>query len=423
MESDRAAITAISIGRRQFIGVGAASLAASIVGYIVIVVTTRTLTPADNAIFLTFWSVLFAWFGILGGLSSEMTRATNASDSRMHPVNAPRMLAVGLAIGTGLSALLAATGFLWGPLVLGAGYGWLLIPLSAAVVLYSGHASVVGILGGRAHWGAYARLVTVDSVVRLVLVVTTASVAATTFGFAVAACISPLTWLVGLVFSRKLKRAVTTRADTSLPQFSRRLGHAMAASGSAAILVVGFPVLLRLTSTDAIYLASAPLILAISLTRAPLLIPLNAYQGVAIAHFVNNRAAGLRTIWPVTRIVLGVGALGAALAWFIGPWIMSVIFGGNYRVEGWVLALLTFDAASLAILTLTGSLCLALTLHSAFSGGWLTGTAVTIVVLLLPLPIELRSVIGLFVGPALGIGIHLLALRRAAPLQNGPAGA
>ena len=77
--------------------------------------------------------------------------------------------------------------------------------------------------------------------------------------------------------------------------FLRGASHSIAAAGASAILVMGFPVLLKATSGD-LGATGGVVILAVTLTRAPLLVPLTAMQGNLIAHFVDQRAERLRAL-------------------------------------------------------------------------------------------------------------------------------
>jgi O-antigen/teichoic acid export membrane protein len=403
-----------TIGRRSFVGVGAASLVSAAVGFAVVIIVPRVLDKPDATLFLTFWSFLFAWFGILGGLSSETTRAVHASDRSTRPAHErrePRMLPVGLALGVALGVLLWATSFFWAPLVLTPAFAYLALPLSCGIALYSGHATIVGILGGRLQWPTYVRLVIGDSLLRILLVVIAAVVAASVGGFALAASASTVAWLIGLLFSPTLRSAARARADAPLGDFLRRVGHASLASGSSAVLVVGFPVILSLTSSHAAYVLAAPLLVAITFTRAPLLIPLNAYQGVAIAHFVNNRSSGLKALLPVARLIALIAVVGAVLGALLGPWLLVLVYGEGYYVGPWTIAGLVIAAGMLALVTLTGALCLAVDKHRSFSLGWIAATVLAVVILLLPLDLELRAVLSLLIGPVAGLVVHYLALR------------
>jgi len=135
--------------------------------------------------------------------------------------------------------------------------------------------------------------------------------------------------------------------------------------------------------------------------------PLNAYQGVAIAHFLRHRSRGLAALAPLLAAVVGVGAIGALLAALAGPPIMALFFGADYRVSGALLAALTAASTCLALLTLTGSCVLALGRHRPYAAGWLLATAVSAALLLLDLPLATRSVVSLAVGPLVGVAFHL----------------
>ena len=152
------------------------------------------------------------------------------------------------------------------------------------------------------------------------------------------------------------------------------------------------------------------------------MIPLQAYQGVAITHFMSRRSEGLKAVAPIFGLVLGVAVAGAAAAWLIGPWLMVAIFGEHYEMSGLVLAALTFDAGFLALLTLTGALTIALNRHRAYSLGWVTACAVSFAMLWLPLDIETRTMMSLAAGPLCGIAVHLSVIVRASSRASASAG-
>ena len=67
---------------------------------------------------------------------------------------------------------------------------------------------------------------------------------------------------------------------------------------------------------------------------------------------------------------------------------------------------------AIALLTLTGAATVAAALHRAYAVGWLSATVASTLLLLLPLELELRTVIALLCGPLLGMAVHLGALAR-----------
>jgi O-antigen/teichoic acid export membrane protein len=142
------------------------------------------------------------------------------------------------------------------------------------------------------------------------------------------------------------------------------------------------------------------------------MVPLGTFQSVAIAHFVRHRDRGLGALRPIALAITGVAVVGALAAYVIGPWLMVLLFGPDYHVAPWVLAGLTAAAAVLALLTLTGGMCVALNRHRVSSVGWVSAGALTLLVLLLPLDAEVRAVTSLLLGPLLGVSIHTVALSR-----------
>ena len=100
----------------------------------------------------------------------------------------------------------------------------------------------------------------------------------------------------------------------------------------------------------------------------------------------------------------------------VGPWLLRVAFGPQYHAGGALLAWLTAAAVAIAMLTLTGAATVAAALHRAYALGWVGATVAAALLLLLPLPLETRTVVALLCGPLVGIGVHLVALARAGRL-------
>ena len=57
-------------------------------------------------------------------------------------------------------------------------------------------------------------------------------------------------------------------------------------------------------------------------------------------------------------------------------------------------------------------------LHRAYALGWVGATVASGLLLLLPLPLQTRTVVALLCGPMVGIGVHLVALARAGRLTG-----
>jgi hypothetical protein len=225
-------------------------------------------------------------------------------------------------------------------------------------------------------------------------------------------------WLVMLAVSPATRATARLVAYSDTVTFLRGAAHAIAAAGASAILVMGFPVLLKATSGD-LGSTGGVVILAVTLTRAPLLVPLTAMQGNLIAHFVDQRRERFRALAGPAAVVAGLGLVGVVIAGVAGPRLLRTAFGPDYLADGALLAWLTAAAVAIALLTLTGAAAVAAALHRAYALGWIGATVASTLLLLLPLPLETRTVVALMCGPLVGIAIHLTALRMVP--QTGPA--
>ena len=244
------------------------------------------------------------------------------------------------------------------------------------------------------------------------------TVATTTFligwglvGYLWATVAGSIAWLVLLLASPATRSAARLLTPGTTWTFLRGASHSIAAAGASAILIMGFPVLLKATSQD-LGAAGGVVILAVTLTRAPLLVPLTAMQGNLIAHFVDQRAARLRALAMPALLVLGLGVVAVLIAGLAGPWLLQFAFGPEYEAGGALLAWFTAAAIAIALLTLTGAATVAAALHRAYAAGWIGATLVSALLLLLPVALETRTVVALMCGPLVGIVVHLGALSR-----------
>jgi O-antigen/teichoic acid export membrane protein len=405
-----------TISTKSASGVGAASIVSAAAGFIILVIAGNHLRPEEYAQFSVFWGALFGVFGVLSGIQSETTRAVRSAETLGgFPIAArphPTVLANGLMVGTILAALVIASSWLWAPSVLGRSTPWLLPTLAVAAIAYSGHSALAGASAGTQEWNLYSKLMSAEAVFRLATVGTVVLLGVGLLGLELACALAAVLWLLFLLLSRTARRAAAARADVPRKAYLKQTGHAMLSSSATAALIVGFPVILSFTSSAQELASAGGLLLAIQLTRAPIMVPLQAFQGVAIAAFVNQRHRGVRTLVKPTALFLAVGLGGGIAAGLLGPWLMDLLFPGKYDVPAWLLATLTFDAALMAILTLTGTAALAVGMHRGYSAGWVSGTVVSVLCLLLPLPLSVRTAVALAAGPVVGAAIHVASILR-----------
>jgi O-antigen/teichoic acid export membrane protein len=289
---------------------------------------------------------------------------------------------------------------------------WLSVALlSVGLAGFCLHATLLGMLAGVNRWTEYGALMVTDAGMRVAVAAATFVVGWGLVGYLWATVAGAIAWLLLLIASPSTRAAARLLTPGGTVTFLRGASHSIAAAGASAILVMGFPVLLKATSGD-LGATGGVVILAVTLTRAPLLVPLTAMQGNLIAHFVDQHTERLRALLQPALLVAGLGALGVLLAGVFGPWLLREGFGAEYRADGELLAWLTAAAVAIALLTLTGAATVAAALHRAYSLGWVSATLASALLLLLPVALETRTVIALLCGPLVGIAVHLAALAR-----------
>lgn len=403
-----------------------ASVMAAVSAFAATVIAQRSLSGVQLTEFLLFWSLIFGAFGIVAGIQQETTRAVAAArlDQKAGPPGA-RILPVCLAIGAGIALLLVVLAPGWGAAPERFGDKALFVALLSAVgvFLYAGHSAMSGASAGLQNWTLFAFLGGGEALWRLVAMLAVAFTVGHLAGFELAVVSTVLLWVL-LAFTTKGGRAaLAARGDVPAGRLSRNILLAMGSSTASAVLMMAMPLFLADAFegdlNEHTTLVMGALILAVSITRSPIMIPLQAFQGVAIAAFLKQRHRPVAAMAKPAGALLGVGALGAALAWLIGPWLFLLIYRPEASAEaaysevaqGWVLGLLTFGSAVLALLVLSGTAVLALNAHRLYIAGWVVA-AVTTVGLLFVLPFDMipRTMTALYAGPALGFGLHMAGI-------------
>ncbi len=390
------------------------------VTYLVSIVAAQTLSKEQTTVLLTFLAVLFAIYGVLSGVALETTRSVAAAARDDHAPG-PVLWRVAAVVAAGSAVLVLALVPFWRDRVLHGRDEVLIAVLVVAVLGYSVHSIVAGATSGRTWWSQTALVIAAEATVRLLVTLAVVAVASTVVGLGVASAVGAFAWVLLVARPGRVRDVLLLRTDAHAAILARRIGLALVAQGASAVLVVGFPILLAASTGRNEYAAAAPLLLAISLTRAPVLIPLNALQGVAVSHLVRAGAGLARLLVQLLALVAAVAAIAAFLAWLVGPWLLRLLFGAEYDVDGVVLALLTLAAGGTALLTLTGACAQALAAYGWYVAGWLVALAACVALLQTSGSMEARTCLALGVAPLVGFVVHAIGLvrvRRAAITAN-----
>ncbi|MCV7368314.1 hypothetical protein CRI77_25575 [Mycolicibacterium duvalii] len=398
-----------AVTRGSVVRVGTATAVSALCGYAVLYLAARDLDPAGFSVFGVFWGAFGLVSGAAFGLLQETTREVRAAPYAPPGAERTRPIGVAAGVGLGAAAVIAATSPLWSGQVFVEQRLLSVALLCVGLAGFCLHTTLLGLLAGTDRWSHYGALMVADAVGRVTVAAAGFALGWGLGGYLWATVAGAMAWLLMLAVSPTARVAAGLLTPGGTRAFLRGTGHSIAAAGASAVLVMGFPVLLQATSEE-LGAAGGVVILAVTLTRAPLLVPLTAMQGNLIAHFVDQRAHRLRALITPVVVVGALGAAGVVLAGLFGPWLLREAFGAQYVADGALLAWLTAAAVAIALLTLTGAATVAAALHRAYAAGWVSATVAAALLLLLPLDLQVRTVVALLCGPLLGIVVHLAAL-------------
>ena len=402
-----------------------ATVFVAIAGYLVIWVANKGLTTAGYEDFMVYWSLFFAMTGVLDGLMQETARAVSTRHAQAHaqaeagalraPSRTPRPFALTGYLALAIGALTLVTGPLWIGELVPSQTGWGLALIAAGLACYAFQATLCGLLSANHSWPSFAWLMAIDSGVRLALAAVAWAVGWQLLAYLFVTVIGAATWLLILAFSPAARAALNDRADVATRPFVSRTVKAMVASGANAVMITGFSVLLRYTSgADVGPGALAATITAITLTRAPILVPLQRFQPALIVHFTKHRERVLRAAALPTAAVGGVAAIGGIAAYFLAAPLMGLFFDAAVISSPTTLGWLTLVSGATAILMISGSAALAADRHNLYTAGWLIAIFLSTAVLMLDFSPDTRAIWALAVGPSVGAAVQLGVLALAA---------
>jgi O-antigen/teichoic acid export membrane protein len=394
-----------------------ASVVSGGTGYAVQILVARALGPEGYAPFAFYWSALFIVVGALGGVQQEVTRATSADAGGSEQTGRPpRVVLFTVAIATVVLVVLAATSALWGNAVFTdapADFTWPLVIGAASYVLVAG---LSGALYGVRMWYPLVVLIAVDGMLRLAGVLLALAVGPTlpALAWAVAAPF-PLAIVIVLPF---IARRLRPTLDAGYPRLVRNVARTIVAAAATAALISGFPALLAATSPEVPAAVLGSLTFALTLTRAPIVIPLLSLQSYLIVHFGSAPSSLVRRVLRLEALAIVGAVVLAGLAAVLGPVVLSFI-RDDFVVSPGMFFVIVSSSGLIAAMSISGPAALAGSAHTAYSLGWVVASLLTLGMLLLPLDFELRVSLALLVGPLAGCVVHLLGLRAPRRLPTG----
>ncbi|CAM5508639.1 hypothetical protein [Leifsonia shinshuensis] len=402
----------------------AATVVSGLAGY---VVTWRVFVEAGAAgygVFSVFWSALFLVVGVLFGVQQEATRAVAQTDPRSladprtpGPRTSLATFAPALAVVVVLVVL--ATSPLWAPSGLGpanAGLAWFVAVGAGFNCLV---AAASGILAGAGLWRQLAAIISLDGILRVVFVLVALAAGGPLWLLALAVILPFPLSLLAVVASAPRRILGRVTVSESFGSLAANTGRTMLAASATAVLINGFPLVLSFFATGSGHAGLGSLVLAVTLTRAPILVPLTALSSFLVSRFTHHPEQVARTL---TAIMAGIAALAAVMclcAYLFGLPVMKAVFGPQFDLAPGALTALVGSAALIGALSVSGAAVLARGKHGMYAAGWVAASVITLALLFLPLPLAPRAALALAAGPAVGVAIHLFALRAGARDRSG----
>lgn len=401
--------------RRQVGLLSVSFFTASGLGLLLLVVVARWLTPSENLHFQAVWALIFTFASVMGALEQEVTRQSTAAtlDGRPTPVAAVQAIAVAAT-----ACLVVLLAFLATP------PGWEIVQGSVPVLLLTvlsllNFSMVVlarGVLLGSHALRGYAVLLVGEALIRVVLIGSLVLLGVdAAFEWAVVATVAgSLVWVAA---APRLARAVGWSGPRAAwRSVAATVAALCVANGLSALVLTGFPAV-----TVAILGRSpdlAVLIALITLSRAPLALmaPVQALTVPTVVRW--SRSGDSRHLTRALEYIAGgvaVAALvGGVVAWFLGPWAVTLVLGPAYRPGPGESAVVAAATCVMAGALLQAAALVALQRYWQLTACWAAAISATAAAMLVaPLAVDHRALAGFAAASVVAFVATAVEVRRS----------
>lgn len=407
-------------GGSAVLNVGVGIALSSLMGLTLLALIARMLPKSDNALFLSFWGVMFGLASSLALIEQEAARQSTLDDTQgetpIRQVATAAALIAGVAAALTLAPPVAA-------LVYGDSDSRLGVLIVAAVLGFAMQFMIRGLLIGSGQIKDYSLLVIAEAAVRLVaLAVVWFTVGATLGTVAAAATCGAFAWLLWARHARQITDPATVVVPDRRRSWRRSFTRAlplMVLAGLTASLITGFPTMVTVFAGGQAGDEGSSIFNALTAARVPLLFvaPLQALAVPAVVRWrrreTTTSASAHQIITRALLATAAVATVAAAGAWFVGPWGVQLVFGPKHVVTSVAVAGLVFSACLLALLQLMSAALIAFESYRTMGLVWATAVATTVAWLLLsPYGVVASTVIGALVGPVAGVTVATVLLWR-----------
>ena len=391
------------LGGNGFRSILVATAIAGTAGYLIQAVAGWGLEPSEYAEFGVFWATFYLLVGAIAGIQQEIARATHPADTSNGAIR--KLVAFAAVAAACVAGVICVSSPLWGPAVFGEAWVAPAFALLAGTVAYVGFAVLSGLLYGHRAWRPLATVIVADPVLRLVFVSAALAIGGSTLlDWAIVAPI-PITLAIGLALVLR-SRMTSTRISERIRELLANSARTLLGAAATAVLISALPLFIAVSAHGEESSEVGALIFNLTITRAPLVIPILAFQSWLIVRFRDASPGWLRGFGWLLAAIGAVAGVLSVIAWFVVGPIVGAVFGSGYVIGPWLVAGIVLTAGLTAALCASGAVVIARGGHTAYLVGWAVAAGTAIGGLFLPLPLDMRLLVALAVGPALGLAIH-----------------
>lgn len=386
------------------LSVGGGLAITGIASYLFLIVSARSLDPEGYAYLSVLWALVFLCGpGFFFPLEQEISRALAARKAA--GLGGRPVLVRGAILGGILAVFLLALAFLVSPALMGPllrGDRLLGAAFLLSLIGYFAQHFVRGFLSGNSIFGGYAAVIVGEGAVRLIVCLALAAFGVSAvgpYGLALGAAplVSALFWFVS-------PKRVEPGPPAQWSELTRAFGFLLAGSAFAQFLINAGPLAVRLLSEPENEAAAGSFLSGLIVARVPLFL-FSAVQAVFLPKLSSLAATGrhgdlVESLKRLVGLVVGLGAAATIGGYAIGPWIVTVLFGTQFRLGRSDLAYLAAGSAFYMLALAVAQALIALSAHSRVAVGWLAGCVVFVVVTAAFSELLLRVELGFLAGSA-----------------------
>lgn len=385
---------------------------AGLMGYVIQILAPLSLDSATSYVaFTVYWSTLFLLVQALSGVQQEVTRAAHPiAGEGGGPPTLRNATAVLLVVVTAAVMILTV---LFGHLVFGDDALVFGIGIAAGLVGFLLTAVLAGVFYGLHRWRAVAAMTIVDAATRAILV---------SAGFALELDAGWIALLVSAPFGLAFAAAWLVWRGSVVGAFEldvgwRRLAAntlgTVGASTATGVLITGLPLLLQLTSADSTPEQVAALVLALTIIRAPVVIPPLAFQSYLTTVLRARRDDLGRPIALAAAVAIAAAAALTGLAAWLGPSVVGLVSEQRFSISASMCAAIVASGGIVALMCVTGPALLVRSQHTIYAAGWIAAAVATLALLAVPtISFDNRVALSLLVSPAVGLAVHVAGMLR-----------